>query len=92
MSEEFPPWLLPELELPAAAPLLWPPALPESRDTFLSGSCRLDGLEPMPAELLIPDELLLWLIEGANPPPLLWLLLEEEPIELELLDGLGEAL
>lgn len=90
---------VPDLELPAAGPLLWPPALLESRDESLSRSCRFEGLEPMPDELPIPpgefpipDELLLWLLEGPNPPPPLWLLLEEELVELELPDGLGDAL
>lgn len=47
----------------------------------------------MPDELPIPlDEPLLWLLDGLNPPPPLWLLLEEELAELELLDGLADAL
>jgi hypothetical protein len=86
LAEESPPWAVPELELPAAAPLLWPPLGLESRDESLSRSCRFTELEPM------PDELLLALLEGPNPPPPLWLLLEEEIVELELLDGLGDAL
>jgi hypothetical protein len=91
-STESSPWLLPDLELPAAEPLVWLPALFESRDESLSRSCRFEGLEPMPDELPIPDELLLWLLEEPNPPPPPWLLLEEELVELELLDGLGDAL